>query len=66
MARSKAYLFAGVEWKCGGAFRNNGDIPAGATVYYPGGLGDYLNDATKDKAIMISPLAGRTEQGAKI
>ena len=65
MARSKAYLFAGVEirWKCAAELLgDNGDIPAEATICYPGGLGDYLNDATKDKAIMISsPFAGRTE-----
>ena len=65
MARSKAYLFAGVEirWKCAAELLgDNNDIPAEATICYPGGLGDYLNDATKDKAIMISsPFAGRTE-----
>ena len=65
MARSKAYLFAGVEirWKCAAELLgDNSDIPAEATICYPGGLGDYLNDATKDKAIMISsPFAGRTE-----
>ena len=65
MARSKAYLFAGVEirWKCAPELLGaDSDIPAETTICYPGGLGDYLSDATKDKALMIaSPFSGRTE-----
>ena len=65
MARSKAYLFAGVEirWKCAAELLGaDSDIPAETTICYPGGLGDYLSDATKDKALMIaSPFSGRTE-----
>ncbi|SFS39904.1 DNA topoisomerase IV subunit B [Sulfitobacter marinus] len=43
MARSKAYLFSGVEirWKCG---QSDGDTPAEATFHFPGGLSDYLNE----------------------
>ncbi|MEM5519734.1 DNA topoisomerase IV subunit B [Sulfitobacter sp. AS59] len=43
MARSKAYLFSGVEirWKCAQA---DGDTPAEATFHFPGGLSDYLNE----------------------
>ncbi len=43
MARSKAYLFSGVEirWKCG---QSDGDTPQEATFHFPGGLSDYLNE----------------------
>ena len=43
MARSKAYLFSGVEirWKCAQA---DGETPAEATFHFPGGLSDYLNE----------------------
>ncbi|MGC6516738.1 MAG: DNA topoisomerase IV subunit B [Candidatus Puniceispirillaceae bacterium] len=65
MARSKAYLFAGVEirWKCAAELLGpDSDVPSEATICYPGGLSDYLSNATSDKAIMISsPFAGNTE-----
>ncbi len=43
MARSKAYLFSGVEirWKSAQA---DGDMPQEATFHFPGGLSDYLNE----------------------
>ena len=65
MARSKAYLFAGVEirWKCDPSLlAENDPIPAEETLHYPGGLADYLNDATRDKALMVStPFAELAE-----
>ncbi|MCB4380133.1 type IIA DNA topoisomerase subunit B, partial [Synechococcus sp. MU1644] len=44
MARSKAYLFSGVEirWKSAIA---DGDTPQEATFHFPGGLSDYLTEA---------------------
>jgi topoisomerase-4 subunit B len=45
MARSKAYLFGGVEirWRCAPAFTSEADkVPAEATFRFPGGLKDYL------------------------
>jgi len=44
MARSKAYLFSGVEirWKSAIA---DGDTPQEATFHFPGGLSDYLSEA---------------------
>ena len=45
MARSKAYLFGGVEirWKCAAALIAGSDpVPAEATFRFPGGLKDYL------------------------
>jgi topoisomerase IV subunit B len=45
MARSKAYLFGGVEirWRCAGELlKGVDDVPAEATFHFPGGLKDYL------------------------
>ncbi|MDB5590987.1 DNA topoisomerase IV subunit B [Enterovirga sp.] len=45
MARSKAYLFGGVEirWRCDPALLSGPDpVPAEATFRFPGGLRDYL------------------------
>ena len=46
LARSKAYLFAGVEirWKCAAALVEGGDIPAEAVFQFPGGLADHLRE----------------------
>ena len=65
MARSKAYLFAGVEirWRCDPALLANDDpVPAEAVLHYPGGLADFLTDATTDTALLIStPFAAAVE-----
>jgi topoisomerase-4 subunit B len=43
LARSKAYLFAGVEirWKCASSLVSD-DVPAEAVFQFPGGLADHL------------------------
>ena len=65
MARSKAYLFAGVEirWKCDPSLLEDGGvIPAETMLHYPGGLADFLEDATRDKGLLIStPFAAQVE-----
>jgi topoisomerase-4 subunit B len=45
LARSKAYLFAGVEirWRCDPALLD-GDTPAEAVFQFPGGLADHLKE----------------------
>ncbi|MDT0575553.1 DNA topoisomerase IV subunit B [Croceicoccus sp. F390] len=45
LARSKAYLFAGVEirWKCSPALAGD-DIPQEAVFQFPGGLADHLKE----------------------
>ncbi len=45
LARSKAYLFAGVEirWKCAASLASE-DAPAEAVFQFPGGLGDHLTE----------------------
>src|SRR5690606_20512725 len=44
MARSKAYLFGGVEirWHCDAALAAAAEVPAEAVFRFPGGLADYL------------------------
>jgi topoisomerase-4 subunit B len=65
LARSKAYLFAGVEirWRCNPALlASNDTIPAEASLHFPGGLADALNDAVQGKGLMIStPFAELAE-----
>ena len=59
MARSKAYLFSGVEirWK---SRVEDGETPAEATFHFPGGLADYLAD-TMGGAMTYAdrPFAGK-------
>ena len=45
LARSKAYLFAGVEirWKCAPSLASE-EVPAEATFQFPGGLADHLKE----------------------
>jgi len=62
MARSKAYLFRGVEirWRCDPALIGPGDeTPAEAVLHFPGGLSDFLAAATKG----CQPLTPRHFEG---
>ena len=58
MAKSKAYLFAGIEirWKCTPNLniRTTVLIPENETICYPDGLADYLKDATNGRNLMLS------------
>ncbi len=58
MAKSKAYLFAGVEirWKCCVELNPNSStsVPKSETICYPGGLADYLTDAVSGRNLMLS------------
>ncbi|RMH47553.1 MAG: DNA topoisomerase IV subunit B [Alphaproteobacteria bacterium] len=59
MARSKAYLFSGVEirWK---SHIEDGETPAEAVFHFPGGLADYLAEQLKGAATYADqPFAGR-------
>jgi topoisomerase IV subunit B len=46
MARSKSYLFGGVEirWRCAEVWLKDKDIPAEAVFHFPGGLKDFLEE----------------------
>ncbi len=59
MARSKAYLFSGVEirWK---SALNDGETPTEAVFHFPGGLADYLSDQLeKTMTYADRPFAGK-------
>jgi topoisomerase IV subunit B len=61
MARSKAYLFSGVEirWKCG---QSDGDTPQEASFHFPGGLSDYLNETLgKSTTYAEAPFGGMVD-----
>ena len=58
MARSKAYLFSGVEirWKTS---QNDGETPQEAKFHFPGGLADYLSESLKGATTYAeAPFAG--------
>ncbi|MEO1224381.1 MAG: DNA topoisomerase IV subunit B [Pseudomonadota bacterium] len=59
MARSKAYLFRGVEirWRCAPSLlRGDGPVPETATLHFPGGLADFLAGALSDRST-VTPTA---------
>jgi topoisomerase IV subunit B len=59
MARSKAYLFSGVEIRWKSAIPD-GDTPMEATFHFPGGLADYLKEQLgSDQTYAEKPFAGR-------
>ena len=69
MARSKAYLFGGVEirWRCAEALIADGSkIPAEGTFHFPGGLRDYLAaDIEGEDLVADQAFTGRVEKGGK-
>jgi topoisomerase-4 subunit B len=62
MARSKAYLFRGVEirWKCDKALLSkDGSIPEEESFHFPGGLKDYLtSEIGESPTVVPQPFAG--------
>ena len=61
MARSKAYLFSGVELRWKTAIPD-GDIPLEATFHFPGGLADYLAEQLQGSTTYADrPFAGKVE-----
>lgn len=67
MARSKAYLYRGVElrWKCDESLLpEDSKIPAEATLSYPNGLSDQLDEVFKGKqTITENTFTGLVEAG---
>ena len=65
MARSKAYLFRGVaiKWSCPPDLIEEGsNIPAEASLHFPGGLNDYLTAALAERAgLTAQSFAGLTD-----
>ncbi|RVT40957.1 DNA topoisomerase IV subunit B [Sphingobium algorifonticola] len=62
LARSKAYLFAGVEirWKCDPALIGD-DTPADAVFQFPGGLSDHLREQVGDRECATSSFFSGTQ-----
>ncbi len=68
MARSKAYLFGGVEirWSCDPSLIGEKDeTPEKATLHFPGGLKDYLSDLISGRTLVTPEVfAGKvTKKG---
>ncbi len=64
MARSKAYLFGGVEirWSCAPELISD-DTPADAIFHFPGGLSDYLEATIAGQTMVTKTLfTGRVEK----
>jgi len=65
LARSKAFLFRGVEirWSCDPALLKTDDpIPAQEAFHFPGGLGDYLASAIDGrKTLTETPFTGQAK-----
>jgi len=63
LARSKAYLFAGVEirWKCADSLASD-DVPAEAVFKFPGGLADHLAEQVGVReCVTAQPFTGRQD-----
>ncbi len=63
LARSKAYLFAGVEirWKCAPGLASE-EVPAEATFKFPGGLADHLAEQVGSReCVTAQPFTGAQE-----
>ena len=67
LARSKAYLFAGVEirWRCDAALIDD-DTPHEAVFQFPGGVADHLKEQVADRECATAEFfSGRQEFGGK-
>ncbi len=63
-ARSKAYLFRGVEirWICDPVLVEGTDIPAEDTIHFPGGLKDFLGQTLEGMTPVVpEPFAGEAD-----
>ena len=64
LARSKAYLFRGVEirWLCDPALPRPADVPQEEKLHFPGGLSDFLAASINGRAtVTAAPFAGEAE-----
>jgi topoisomerase-4 subunit B len=69
MARSKAYLFGGVEirWRCAPSLlKDSAKVPAEAVFHFPGGLKDYLAADIEGEALVADQVfTGKVEKSGK-
>jgi topoisomerase-4 subunit B len=64
MARSKAYLFRGLEirWSCDPSVPRPDGVPLEARLHFPGGLGDFLAASLDGHAMLTPrPFVGQTQ-----
>jgi topoisomerase-4 subunit B len=64
MARSKAYLFRGVEirWRCDPELPRPEGVPQEARLHFPGGLGDFLTASLDGRELLTPrPFLGEAE-----
>ena len=64
MARSKAYLFRGVEirWWCDPAVPRPDGVPQEARLHFPGGLGDFLAASLAERSLLTArPFLGKVD-----
>src|SRR6266403_522784 len=64
MARSKAYLFRGVEirWRCDPSVPRPEGVPLEARLHFPGGLGDFLATSLDGRAMLTPrPFVGQID-----
>ena len=65
LARSKAYLYRGVEirWHCAAELLSDKDqTPTAATLHFPGGLKDYLATTLEERTTLTdTPFAGQAK-----
>jgi topoisomerase-4 subunit B len=64
LARSKAYLFRGLEirWSCDPGLPRPEGVPAEARLHFPGGLGDFLAASLEGEAMLTPrPFVGESE-----
>ncbi|WP_395684943.1 DNA topoisomerase IV subunit B [Aestuariivirga sp.] len=65
MARSKSYLFGGVEirWSCEPALIKDSETPSEAVLHFPGGLKDFLAERLEGKTRVVDDIfSGRVEK----
>ncbi|QIG79106.1 DNA topoisomerase IV subunit B [Stakelama tenebrarum] len=64
LARSKAYLFAGVEirWKCAPELVEGTDVPPEAVFQFPGGLADHLKEQVGPRECATSEFFSGTQE----
>jgi len=64
LARSKAYLFRGVQirWTCPENLATAGGVPHTAVLSFPGGLADYLSETLAERpTVALDPFADRVD-----
>jgi topoisomerase IV subunit B len=64
MARSKAYLFRGVEirWSCDPSIPRPDGVPQEARLHFPGGLGDFLAASLAERDLLTPrPFLGKVD-----